>query len=429
MGGFNLSSWLAVHGTPFESLPLLLTSLGIGLLIGVERERKRHVLAGIRTIPLIALLGTLCTLIARSAGAPYMPLGGLLAVVALGFLPNGNSESGDSQSDPRTTTLVAALVAYALGVLTAYGYSELAVAGAILTTSLLYLKPELSGLSNRLERRDLYSLLQFAALSLIVLPVLPNRSFGPYLAFNPHQIWLMVVLVAGIGLSGYLLEKIIGERVNGPLLGLLGGLVSSTATSLVYSREASANPASIPFASQVIRVANLVLLLRLTLLALVVAPAALPKVALAMLPALAIGLVPMVVARNNNKEQRPELALGNPTELKLALGFGVIFAAVLFCSAWLGTEFGNKGVYAVAVISGVNEVDAITLSAMNLFNQHRMDINGLVATLALAVGSNTLFKFGLIATIGGRDLALRCLPTFATTLIGLAGSYVALLSL
>ncbi|WP_280954675.1 MgtC/SapB family protein [Paludibacterium denitrificans] len=281
MNGIDLANWLNLRGTPFEALPLFITSLAIGLLMGVERERKHHTLAGIRTFPLTALFGTIAAMLGDSY-ASVLPLSvGLLATTAFGFLPLSSHE-GDNV-EPRTTTVVALLVVFGLGALVWHGHSGLAVACGIITTSLLSLKPELTGLSQKLDRRDLLSILQFAALSFIVLPLLPDRTFGPYQAINPHEVWLMVTLIVGVGLSGYLAVKILGERVGGPVLGILGGLVSSTATSLVYAREAHENPQSERLATSVILLANLVLFARLTLLCAALQPSALGSVAMATL--------------------------------------------------------------------------------------------------------------------------------------------------
>jgi hypothetical protein len=224
MGGFDLATWLNLKGSPFEALPLFVTSLAIGLLMGVERERKHHTLAGIRTFPLTAIFGTLAAMLDAPSHGVLLQTVGLLAVASFGFLPERNGDS--DKTEPRTTTVASLLVIYCLGALVWHGYGGVAVAVGIVATGLLYLKPELSGLTHKLDRRDLLSLLQFAALSFIVLPLLPNRTFGPYQAVNPHQVWLMVTLIVGISLSGYLAVKLLGQRVGGPLLGILGGLVS-----------------------------------------------------------------------------------------------------------------------------------------------------------------------------------------------------------
>lgn len=426
MGGIDLATWLNLRGSPFEALPLFVTSLAIGLLMGVERERKHHTLAGIRTFPLIAILGTLTAMLDAPAHSVLLQTVGLLAVASLGFLPEHSGEP--DKTEPRTTTVASLLVMYCLGALVWHGYGGVAVAVGIVATALLYLKPELTGLTHKLERRDLLSLLQFAALSFIVLPLLPNRTFGPYQAVNPHQVWLMVTLIVGISLSGYLAVKLLGQRVGGPLLGILGGLVSSTATSLIYAREARANPQSIQLATAVILLANLVLFVRLMLLAAVVQTSVLPAVLWVLLPGLLCGLACALLQlkRRQSEQQQPDLSLSNPSEMKLALGFGAMFALVMFCAAWLNAEFGSKGVYVVALISGLNDVDAISLTAFNLFGESRLDGQQVATTLALAITANNTFKFGLIASLGGSTLARRCLPTLLAASLGMLGGLLVL---
>nr|WP_294864925.1 MgtC/SapB family protein [uncultured Pseudogulbenkiania sp.] len=426
MSGIGVEAWLNLEGTPFAVLPRFVTSLAIGLLLGVERERKQHPLAGIRTFPLAAMLGTMLTMLGQMTATPALVAVGLAGVIALGFLPEGHQEA--EVQEPRTTTLVSLMLAYGLGALVWYNQSELAIATAILATALLYLKPELTGIARKLERRDLLSLLQFATLTFIILPILPNRAMGPYLALNPHKIWLMVVLIVGVSLTGYLAVRLLGGRVSGPWLGLLGGMVSSTATSLVYAREARSNPGSLSFATSVILLANIVLFLRLIVLAAILVPAALGAMAMVMLPALGLGLITVFLRfrHDQNQDGHPELTLSNPTELKLALGFALMFAVVVLCSAWLHDLYGSRGIYAVALISGVNDVDPITLTVLNLFGEHRLDIHQVIISVVLAVFANNLFKFGLIASLGGRTLAWRCLPTFILSGAGMLGGLLLL---
>jgi uncharacterized membrane protein (DUF4010 family) len=231
----------------------------------------------------------------------------------------------------------------------------------------------------------------------------------------------LVVLIVGVGLAGYLAVKILGERVGAPVLGILGGLVSTTATSLVYAREAAANPGSLRLCTKVILLANMVLFVRLSLLALAIAPSGARSVAGMMLPALLAGLATIFLLgkRSATPENTPELTLKNPAKLSIALGFAAMFAVVMLCSAWLRDLFGESGLYVVALVSGLNDVDAISLTALELFGQQQLALTPLLVSMALAVFTNTLFKFGLIASIGGRDLARACAPALGMSMLGL----------
>jgi uncharacterized membrane protein (DUF4010 family) len=399
--------------TGIEALPQFLTSLAIGLLIGLERERNPSAKAGLRTFALVAMFGTLAALLSAKLGSPWLLIAGLLGVagmiIAAYLNKSGEPPRQDQgrETDPGTTTVIALLLCYGLGAMIWYGLAKLAVMLAIATTALLYFKPELRGLSQRLTRSDLVAVLQFSVLTFIVLPILPDQSYGPYGAFNPHQAWLMVVLISGISLAGYTALHTVGTRYGAPLLGFLGGLVSSTATTLLYARNSRKNPAMLPLAASVIVIATMVVLLRLLAVSAVVAYGMLP----ALLPMLAGGLLfGLVVAlyhwRRMNKATElkiPETA--NPAELHTAIGFGLLYVAVLLVSAWMQDLAGSRGLYAVALVSGLTDVDAITLSSLRLFNLGQLGERQTVVAITLAFLSNIAFKFGMAAFIGGWQLA------------------------
>jgi len=414
-----------LEATSLAPLPAFLTSLALGLLIGLERERNPASKAGLRTYALVALLGTLASLIADKTGSPWIVAAGL-ALVGLMMIAAYARTSGEA-ADPGTTSVAAVCVCYSLGVLIWLGYPTLAVMLGVLTTMLLYFKPELRGLSQSLTRQDLFSFLQFAALSFVILPVLPDQNYGPYNALNPYQIWLMVVLISGISLAGYIALRLTGGRHGVLLLGLLGGLVSSTATSMVYARHAR-SPGMLPLAAVVILAANLVVPVRLAVVAGVVSPAILPLLLPALGGALACGAIGTVYWWRKLREQ-PELAapeIRNPTEIRTALGFGLLFGVVLCFSAWLSDVAGSRGLYAVALVSGLTDVDAITLSALRLYDLGNLQALQAVSAIVLALVSNIAFKLGLVFALGGGALARRCAPTMLATAAG-AGIVVVLL--
>jgi len=394
-------------------LPAFLTSLALGLLIGLERERNPENKAGLRTFALVAVLGTLAALIADKTASAWILAAGLI-LVGLMMIAAYTRSSGEA-ADPGTTSVAAACVCYSLGALIWLGYPRLAVMLGVITTMLLYFKPELRGLSRSLTRQDLLSILQFAALSFVILPVLPDRNYGPYNALNPYQIWLMVVLISGISLAGYIALRVSAGRHGVLLLGLMGGMVSSTATSMVYARHAR-DPGMLQLAAVVILTANLVVPVRLAVLAGIVSPAILPL----MLPALAGAFVCGAAGtlywwRKLSQQTVLELPeIRNPTEIRTALGFGLLFGLVLFCSAWLSDAAGSRGMYAVALVSGLTDVDAITLSTLRLYDLGKLQPLQAANAVVLALVSNIAFKLGLVLTVGGAALARRCaLPMFA----------------
>ena len=411
---------IALLPTELITLPRYVVALAIGLLMGLERERNPAAKAGLRTFALTALLGVLAAHLGTVLEITWLIPVGLLMVGAMmiaAYLHAPQQPDGD----PGTTTVAALMLCYGLGVLVWHDEIQLAVMLGIAATMLLYFKPELRGLSQHMSRRDLLSVLQFAVLALIVLPLLPNRNYGPYGALNPHQIWWMVVLIAGVGLAGYAALRLIGQQRGAVMLGLLGGLVSSTATTLSFSRHARASREMMPVAVIVIVLANLVVLLRLGILAAVLAPGVLAQ----LLPVLAGGLVAgglgavYGVHRLQPQGELPALAMGNPTELRTALGFGLLYAVVLLAAAWLSDWLGNRGLYAVALVSGLTDVDAITLSSLRLHNLDKLPAAILVNVITLAVLANLLFKSALTLAIGGWQMARHAIAGMGAMGLGL----------
>ena len=400
------------------NLPQFLTSLAIGLLIGLERERNPSAKAGLRTFALVAMFGTLSALLSTRLDTPWLLIAGLLAVAGMIIAAYHNKPT--EEGDPGTTTVIALLLCYGLGAMIWYGLAKLAVMLAIAVTALLYFKPELRGMSQRLTRSDLVAVLQFSVLTFIVLPILPDQSYGPYGALNPHQAWLMVVLISGISLAGYTALHVVGTRYGAPLLGFLGGLVSSTATTLLYAKNSKNNPAMSQLAASIIVIASMVVLLRLLVLSAVVAYDALAG----LLPVLAGGfLFGLVVALYNwrktinaTKLNIPETS--NPAELRTALGFGLLYVIVLLGAAWMQDFAGSRGLYMVALVSGLTDVDAITLSSLRLFNLGQLSQHQAATSIALAFISNLAFKFGMVIFIGGKNLARYVATGFAAMACG-----------
>ncbi len=400
-------------------LQAFVTSLAIGLLMGLERERRRSAKAGLRTFALVALLGTLSGLLAEQADSGWILAAGLLTVGAMIIAAYLNQP--DDAGDPGTTSVVAILVCYCLGAAVWFGYGTLAVMMGIAATVLLYFKAELHGISHRLTPKDIISILQFAVLSFVILPILPDRNYGPYEALNPHQAWLMVVLVSGVSLAGYAALRLAGPQHGAPMMGLLGGLVSSTATTVVFSRHAHANAALARTAMVVIMIASLMVLARLMVMAAVVAPDVVEPLARVFAGGLVLGLAVTAFGwrRLEAQGELPMPEVRNPTEIRTALGFGALYAVVLFCSAWLSDVAGPGGMYAVALASGLTDVDAITLSSLRLFSLDKLTAGQAVISIALAVLSNLTFKAGLIVTLGGWNLVRLALPAMLAVAAGI----------
>lgn len=401
-----------------EYLPAFLTSLAIGLFVGLERERSPAAKAGLRTFALTALLGTLLALLSEYMESPWLLAAGLLAVA--GLIVSAYLD-GSRTDDPGTTTQAALLLCFGLGALVWFGFGALAVLLAVAMTLLLHFKPELQNISKSLSRQDLQSILQFAVLSFVILPVLPNRDFGPFETLNPYQTWLMVVLISGLSLAGYVSLRFVGQRFGAPLLGFFGGMVSSTATTLIYARHARSNENLGKLAVVVIMIANLVVLIRLAVVSSLVAPGIAPH----LVPVLAGGLVAGSLLtffwwrRIGAEGEFPMPEMKNPTEIRTALTFAALYAVISLISAWLANLSGSSGLYLLAFISGLTDVDAISISMLRLFDQGKLTPDVTVATIAIAYLSNLLFKFGLMMSIGGRTLARLSAPAAAATALGM----------
>ncbi|MFZ5523273.1 MAG: MgtC/SapB family protein [Pseudomonadota bacterium] len=407
-----------LHGNNIEALPQFITSLAIGLLIGLERERNPSAKAGLRTFALVAIFGTLAALLSTKLGSPWLLIAGLIAVAGMIIAAYLNNLS--EETDPGTTTEIALLLCYGLGAMVWYGLAKLAIMLAIGITILLYFKPELRGISQRLTRRDLVAVLQFSVLTFIVLPILPDQNYGPYDAFNPHQAWLMVVLISGISLAGYAALHTVGTRYGAPLLGFLGGIASSTATTLVYAKSSKDNQVMLHLAAAVIVIASLVVLLRLMVISAAVAYGALPGLLPVLMGGLLSGLI--VVFYNwrkmNNATDLFVPETSNPAELHTALGFGLLYVVVLLGAAWMKDIAGSQGLYAVALVSGLTDVDAITLSSLRLFNLEQLSEHQTVTAIAIALLANLAFKFGMVIFIGGWHLARHVAIGFAAISVG-----------
>lgn len=399
----------------------LAASVAIGLLIGLERERNPAAKAGVRTFALIALSGTLAAIVGARTGSAWLVPAGLAAVAAMLIA----AHVGDATvEDHGTTTIAAACVCYLLGALAGAGEPGLAGALGIGVTALLYFKPELEGVSTALKRHEQVSVLQFLVASFIVLPILPDRAFGPYEVLNPRHVWLMVVLISGVGLASYVALRLAASRHGVMVAGVLGGLVSSTATTVLYARRSGESPEMRRLAGAVVPLANLVPLARIALIAALVAPALLSSLLPVLGAALVCGIAVTAIALRaivaGGAPPVPESR--NPAELGAALRFGAFYAVVLFISAWLSDFAGSRGLYATALLSGLADVDPIVLSALNLFGGERLAAGPAVGAIALAYAANVAFKLGVVVWYD-RSLAVRVLWPLAATVVGAAGAW------
>jgi uncharacterized membrane protein (DUF4010 family) len=391
-------------------------ALGLGLLVGLQRESAASPLAGVRTFPLVTVLGTVCGLLSQAFGG-WILAAGIIALVVIIYIGK-IIEMSKGHADPGITTEVALLLMFAVGAYLVIGDRAVAIAIGGGAAVLLHFKGELHGIVARLGANDLKAIMQFALISLVILPVLPNRTYGTFDVLNPRNIWWMVVLIVGINLGGYIAYKFLGRRAGITLGGVLGGLISSTATTVSYAKRAAAAPGAIGPAAIVIMIASTVVFARLLLEIATVAPAFLPTAATwltALLLLSAVSSFALWFRSDKNHEEMPEQE--NPSELKSALVFGLIYAVVLFVVAAVKELYGSRGLYAVAALSGLTDVDAITLSTAQLVNTGRLNADDGWKLIVVAAISNLIFKAGAVAALGPRKLFVRILPAYGIVIV------------
>lgn len=384
------------------------------MLVGLQRERSpssTHV-GGIRTFPLVTVLGAMTAMLSSSFG-PWLAVASFLGVVAAGVLANIiGMKRGDPE--PGMTTEVAMMVMFVVGVMLASGMREVGVAMGVGTAILLQFKTPLHAWARRIGDRDIRAVMQFALITFIILPVLPNQTYGPFDVLNPYRIWLMVVLVVGISLAGYVAFRVLGTTRGTLVAGLVGGLISSTATTVSYARRAKQTREVDGAACAIFLLATLVMYGRVIAEVHVVAPTHAGRITMPLLVLTAISLVMAAFALRGHMRDAGEMPeQENPTELKSALIFGAMFAVVLVAVAAAKQYFGDAGIYAAAGISGLTDMDAITLSTGRLAERGRIEPDTAWRAMVLASMSNIVFKTGVVATLGGVRLAARLGAWFA----------------
>ncbi len=412
--------------------PVLLrfgVALLLGILLGLERERSKDPqlgFAGVRTFALIALAGATSAWAGQTLGLPWIApatFGAIaLLVLASYFVTATKGQVG-------ITTEVTALLAFLLGVVCQRG--ELAIAGAIAVAValVLVLKEWLHALAKKLESTDISATLQFAIVTVIVLPLVPDQSYGPppFDVLNPYRIWLMVALISAIDFASWILVKIAGREHGISLTALLGGLVSSTATTLSFTKRSRKEPAQSPAFALGILIAWAVMLARIAVVMGVTSVALLHEVAFTLG---AMGLVNLLAIawlwRRERGSGRAEVgASSNPFELTTAIRFGLLFGVVTFLARAAEIWLGESGLYLAGALTGITDVDPITLSMGQFVERTPELLSAAGRAVVLAIVANTLTK-GVIAS-GAGSPALRRIVLPIAIILGAVGVGVAFL--
>jgi uncharacterized membrane protein (DUF4010 family) len=403
-------------------------AIGLGALLGLERERTKggDGGAGVRTFALISLSGALAGYLDK-----YMGLGQLALVlfVAIAALVVGLYVVTGMRGDTGITTEVSALLAFLLGLLCVHGLLQLASWVAVMMALLLALKQWLHRLAGQINAQDVEATLKFAIVTLIILPLVPNTNYGPVPldAINPYKIWLIVVLISALNFASYLVIKIVGTQHGIGLVGLLGGLASSTAVTLGFARRSKLDAAEAPALAMGILLAWTVMLFRVGLMAVLISWDLGVKLALVLT---VLGVANLGACwwlwRLSTHQPRGEVKSGNnPFELTEAIQFGLLFGVVVFLARVAQVYFGETGLYLASGIAGLTDVDAITMA---MADRAKVDVATLTVgarAIIIAVLANTLAKGAMAVGIGSAELRRIMLPVSALLFgVGVVGLFL-----
>lgn len=401
----------------------LAIALGLGLVVGLQRQWVEKEIAGARTFALITLLGTLCSMLAPHFGGWIVAVG--LFSVAAAVMMGNYIEVDAGEANPGMTTEVAALAMFVVGALLPLGHRPLAVVAAGVVALLLQWKQPLHAFVRKLSHEDVQAAMRLVLIGLVILPILPDRGYGPYEVLNPHQIWLMVVLIVGISLVAHLAHLFLGDKVGTVLGGILGGLISSTATTVSYARRTRAQPQISGVAAVVIVIASTVVIGRVLLEIAVVAPEILTATAP---PLISLGVFMAAISyaafRFMSRELQEKPDRKPPSNLRAAIVFGLLYGAILFAVAAAKEQFGDAGLYAVAAMSGLVDMDAITLSSAHMMKEGRIGVDIGWRLILVGAVSNLAFKAGAVAVLGSPRLRRRIAFLFSLTTVGAALLFV-----
>jgi uncharacterized membrane protein (DUF4010 family) len=414
----------------YQLIQRLAVALAIGLIIGIERGWKQRAepegerAAGMRTLALSGLLGGVWGALALGAGG--WGVAGLSVAFAIftGVVAIFRYREMQHEESFGATTVVAAMIAFALGALAVLGDPRAAAAAGVAAAMLLALKAVLHAWLERLTWEELRSGLILLAMSVIMLPLLPDRELSPWFPVNPREVWLMTIFIAALSFAGYVAVRVAGPGLGIVLSGLAGGLVSSTAVTLNMAHLARQHASHRPMFAAATMLAGSMMMLRVLVIVAAVNLALVPYLA----PALGLGALTqagfgLLLARRagDDPEEDAPLKLKNPLDLPAVLTFGALLAVLMALANGIAVWAGSAGAYALAAISGIVDVDAISLSMARLAPE-RLDATSAIIAILIAVAVNSVAKVVLASSTAGMAFARLLVPVLAATLIaGAAG--------
>lgn len=405
----------------YSDLTTLGIAFGLGLLVGLQREKTDNHMAGVRTFTLISIIGVMAGFLTREYDNPFiLPVLGL-CIAAMMLMANYIKLNKFDDADIGQTTEVAALLMFAVGAYLVLGSQIIGVMVGVTLAILLYVKEHLHSLIDKLKPKDISAIMTLAGISLVILPVLPDKTYGPFDVINPRNIWLMITLIVGISVIGYFIYKFVGKKVGVISNGILGGLISSTATTVSYARKTTENASISKLAVFVIVTASAVSFVRVLFEVGIVIPQHLGTIAVPIsvviifMALVAISLFYIINKDKSEDEKMPEP--DNPAQFKSALVFGLLYGFILLVVAFTKEKFGNNALYIVSIISGLTDVDAITLSLSQLIKEGTLKATVGWKLILLAGLSNMLFKGVMAIVLGAKELMKWIIIAFGITII------------
>lgn len=394
-----------MNGAAYPPLLLLAIAFASGALVGIERgwrqrgRREGERVAGVRTFALLSGLGGSCALLAQASQGIIAALAVASALLVLACL---SLRSLADQASVSATNFVAMVFAIAMGAISTSGNPEIALALAATVALILSLRLKSHTLLARMDERDMSALATFAVITLAIYPFLPDRGFGPYASLNPRHLWMVVVIVTAISFFGYVANRLLGARHGTFVTAIVGGLYSSTAVTLAFSRRAALDDKPDPALSAGIVLACCLMLVRTVALVALVAPFALVSVSWALLPAFLVllGASAFHARSSSSPHGAPAVAARNPVEVAPAFLFVALVASAAIAARWAEGRFGDRGIAILLLATGFLDVDAATVTLGNL---RPGAITPEFAGVALAgpLLANTLVKAVIVATIAG----------------------------
>ena len=390
----------------YDDLISIGIAVGLGLLVGLQRETSNNKMAGVRTFTLVAILGAIVGILTRDYDNPFIIPGFALTVTAVMVISNYMKIRKDPQTKTGITTEISLLLIFAIGIYLVAGDKLIGVIVGATLVILLFLKDSLHGFIDQLQEKELTAIMTFVGISLIILPILPDQDFGPYGVFNPREIWLMVTLIVGLSVVGYFVYKMTGKKAGMISNGVLGGMISSTATTVTYARHTADHASMIRISAFIILTADAVSIIRVIIEMGVVVPQKLsalilPFITLFVFMAILSAVLFYLASNDQEIDEIPEPK--NPAQFKSALMFGLLYALILLAVAWSQDKLGNKGLYLVSAVGGLVKKDAITLSlAQSIRNGMDTELGWRLIMAGLL--SNIAFKFVLVSFLGNKKL-------------------------